>query len=104
MKIIRDMRKKLHYIFLILSIFALLHVTVDYVCGHMGENPFNPTTCPLCAAFNSVELGCSLLVSFLVFDNQQIVAFISYEDYFPQFYPHLTVISNRAPPSSCKYL
>lgn len=97
------MRKKLHYIFLILSFFALLHVSGDYVCGHMGENPFISMTCPLCAAFNSVEMGHTLLMSFLVFDNQQIIAFINYEDYFPLLYSYLTVISNRAPPSSCKY-
>ena len=98
------MRRKAYSIFLFLSLLALLYAAGDYVCGHMDENPFNPATCPLCAAFSSIEQGYTLGTSLLDFDKLSIELFIGYEDFFPLLYSHLTVISYRAPPASSTYL
>lgn len=64
------MRQTGHTIFLLLSVLAITLMMGDYVCGHMHESPFKHDTCPLCAAYQSIEMGgdaLSALALILVF-------------------------------------
>ncbi|MFC1528318.1 hypothetical protein ACFL5B_00255 [Candidatus Latescibacterota bacterium] len=93
------MEKKYYWLFLFFSLLALVLIGADYVCGHMGENPFRPNKCPLCSAFQSAELGHILLFSLLAFGILPVVGFFRLNCLFSTVSVYLTTYSLRAPPS-----
>lgn len=92
------MAKKYYRLFLLLSLFTLVLIGADYVCGHMGENPFLPNKCPLCAAFHSTELNHILLFSILTYGILPVLGFFIINDLFSTISIYLTTYSLRAPP------
>jgi len=95
------MTKKKHTIFLLLLFIALLLITSDYVCGHMGENPFKANNCVLCKAFNSFEPVPLLGISFLFFGLLLLHLLNNFEICFSTISLYIAVISPRSPPYPC---
>ena len=94
------MNKKIHIVFLFLSLIALSLIGWDYVCGHLGENPCVPNNCLLCLAFQSTELGHSILAFFLIFGILPVIGYIKSKEWIFPADRFLTYISLRAPPCS----
>jgi len=92
--------KKTHILFLFLSIIALLLIGHHYACGHMRENPFIPNECPLCAAFQSAELGHILLVTLFAFGILPVIGFLRQNRLFSPVQLYLTTYCLRGPPTT----
>ncbi|MBT4484081.1 MAG: hypothetical protein HOC71_10445 [Candidatus Latescibacteria bacterium] len=92
------MVKKNNNLFIFFALLALFLIGADYVCGHMGENPFGPNNCPLCSAFQSAELSHILLFSILAFGILPVSGFFRINCLFSPISIYLTTYSLRAPP------
>jgi len=93
------MIKKTAFLFIFLALVALLLIDFDYVCGHMSENPFKPNECPLCAAFQSTELGDINLLTLLAFGLIPIIGFLTIRQTISPLATYISTYSLRAPPS-----
>jgi len=92
------MVRKLHILFLLLSLLALCVIGFDYVCGHMSESPLKPNQCPLCAAFQSTELGHLTLISLTIFFLLPFIGYYTNDRWFSPHAIHLVSLTLRAPP------
>ena len=94
------------YFFILTVFFALLALTViswDYVYGHHGESTIKPTTCPLCASFNSFvfsQLFIALLLVLLLKQLRQFHGFIASETSLSPLSIYIDDFSPRSPPFS----
>jgi len=93
------MRKStLHFIFVLLAVTALAVIGHDYICGHMADNPFKPNECPLCAAYQSADIGQILLFSLLAILLPLLFG-LSMSDQWHSGIPlYISIFSLRAPP------
>ena len=92
------MYNKVRTLLTILAFLALLVIGLDYVCGHMDENPFDANYCPICAISNSTELGHLLLVCLLFFGIFSLTGFIYLRTAFFNIPFYLAISPDRAPP------
>ncbi len=97
------MNKKIHIVFLFLSLFALLLIGHDYVYGHFDDDHLCCNTCLLCKAFQSTELASDFPAMFLFFGIMPVIGFFSLPVWFKPQSIYLSAISLRAPPP-LKYL
>ncbi len=90
--------KPLHILFLLLALFALGVIGHDFVRGHMTDNLLKPNKCPLCSAYQSTELGGTLVFAFLcIFLPLAFGCFLS-DQWRPSLPLHIHIFSLRAPP------
>jgi len=88
---------------LLLILFALVALSViswDYTSGHTLEDLANPEYCPICAAFQSVEIGVLLVCIIILLGFVPTLYCVIRETVL--FIPSLFAISiapNRAPPA-----
>ena len=92
------MVRKLHIILILLSFLSLFIIGYDYVCGHIGDNPFEPKYCPICVIFNSIELGCLLSVYLLLLGIFSLTGFIVLKSIFFNVPLYLSIHPSRSPP------
>jgi len=93
------MKKKIHIVFLFLSLCALLLIGHDYVYGHFDDDQLCCNNCLLCKAFQSTELGSDFPAMFLFFGIMPVIGFFSLYIWFKPHSIYLLAISLRAPPS-----
>ena len=93
------MRKKIHIVFLVLSLVSLTYISYDYTYGHAGENPTLPNHCVICQAYQSTEAAQVFLAFILIFGILPIIGVISPDKCFSYVSTNLVVISLRAPPA-----
>ena len=92
------MFRKLRIILFLLSFLSLFIIGYDYVCGHIGDNPFEPKYCPVCAIFNSIELGHLLSIDLLFFGIFSLTGFIVLQSTFFNVPLYLSIHPSRSPP------
>ena len=85
-------------LFVVLSFAALFVLEYDYTSAHMGQDPFVPDTCPLCASFSATDYvdsysGELLFLGFMVCTG--IVATIAFM--LPRYLGN-PLIPGRSPP------
>ena len=86
-------------LFILLSLAALFILEYDYTSAHMGQNPFVPDSCPLCASFSATDYvetfgGELLFLGFLVCTGSVAVTVFLLPRYSGN-----PLIPGRSPPS-----
>jgi len=92
------MKRKTFVFLLFLSLLALFVVDYDYVCGHMGEDPYVPEVCPICASFNSTELGHLFVFILLLLGIFPLIGLFTPTNIFSFKLIHLSNLPARSPP------
>ena len=93
-----DMFKKVRFIFFLLALLALLLIISDYVCGHTGDNPFIPNTCPICKIYQSTALAQLMLVPTLLFGIFPLIKIVKLSSWFLPIFFYLEIPCLRGPP------
>lgn len=94
------MRRTGRNIFLILSVLAITLMMWDFVCGHMDESPFAHHTCPLCAAYQSVEMSGDALSDLALCLIFILIGYYCKKSSHVRISCHFRNLTLRAPPAS----
>ena len=92
------MTRKIHILCFSLSLCALASIGFDYSCGHMHENPLNPSDCPLCLSYHSTAIINYLLIVFIASRLLPFIGLLLETKPLSPLSVYLTTYTLRAPP------